>query len=334
MAPIKPPTWREWKAQHGGRGWYWRAPLAVEWGLEWFSYRLRSLALFDLLELAGRATVLLAVIFWFLEAGDRAKERQYRAWELINAARGSTGDGGRKNAVQDLNKDGVSLAAAPLDQAYLPGVNLKNADLRAAKLENANLQGANLENANLQGANLEGADLQGANLKSTTLWNANLKRAVLVRTDLDGAQLINANLEDATLMGANLKGAILMHANLQGAILDDANLQGATLAAKADLDGAAVAGEADSRPPLRFLYKLTSSLAPLDPEDAKLLFSKLKDPPLKEADPDKERRRLELAQQQLDTALGDDRTVLPDGLSRPVHWPKRESNPTPAGATR
>jgi hypothetical protein len=55
--------------------------------LEWFVYRLRSLALFDLLELAGRATVLVAVIFWFLEAGDRAKERHYRAWDLINAAR-------------------------------------------------------------------------------------------------------------------------------------------------------------------------------------------------------------------------------------------------------
>ena len=43
-----------------GRSWYWRYPLAVEWALEWFVYRLRSLALFDLLELAGRATVLVA----------------------------------------------------------------------------------------------------------------------------------------------------------------------------------------------------------------------------------------------------------------------------------
>ena len=34
-------------------------------------------------------------IRWQLEADNRAKERHYRAWELINAARGSTGDGGR-----------------------------------------------------------------------------------------------------------------------------------------------------------------------------------------------------------------------------------------------
>lgn len=104
---LKPPTWRTWQAQNGSKRWYWRAPLAIEWGLEWFVYRLRSLALFDLLELAGRATILVAIALWFLGAGDRAKERHYRAWDLINSARGSTGDGGRRDALQDLNTDGV-----------------------------------------------------------------------------------------------------------------------------------------------------------------------------------------------------------------------------------
>jgi hypothetical protein len=82
-------------------------------------YRLRSLAPFDLLELAGKCTVLVVAIFWVLEADSRAKERHYRAWDLINAARGSSGDGGRKDALQDLNKDRVSLAAAPLEKAWL-----------------------------------------------------------------------------------------------------------------------------------------------------------------------------------------------------------------------
>ena len=66
-------------------------------------YRLRGLALFDLLELAGKLTVLVAVVVWFLEADQRArqaeeaiKERHYRAWELINAARGSTGEAGEE----------------------------------------------------------------------------------------------------------------------------------------------------------------------------------------------------------------------------------------------
>lgn len=78
-----------------GRRW-WRYPLAVECGLEWFVYRLRGLALFALLELTGRATVLVVAVLWFLEADDRAKERHYRAWELINSARGRPATAGEK----------------------------------------------------------------------------------------------------------------------------------------------------------------------------------------------------------------------------------------------
>ena len=85
----------------------------------------------------------------FLEAGDRAKERHYRAWDLINSARGSTGDGGRKDALQDLNKDRVSLARAPLDRANLVKINLEGALLMEANLEGAHLEGAHLEQAKL-----------------------------------------------------------------------------------------------------------------------------------------------------------------------------------------
>jgi hypothetical protein len=85
----KPLSWSEWKARIGKR--FWLYPLAIEWALEWLVYGLQHWALFDLLEIAGRLTVLVAVVIWFLEADDRAKERHYRAWELINAARGSWG---------------------------------------------------------------------------------------------------------------------------------------------------------------------------------------------------------------------------------------------------
>lgn len=128
-----PPTWHAWKARNRRMGRYRRAPVAVEWALEWFVYRLRSLALFDLLELAGRRPVV--AILWLLRANDRAKERHYRAWDLINAARGWTGDGGRRDALEDLHKDGVSLAGAPLEQTYLPGIDLRGAILELAKLK-------------------------------------------------------------------------------------------------------------------------------------------------------------------------------------------------------
>ena len=39
-----------------------------------------------------------------------------------------------------------------------------------------------------------------------------------------------------------------------------------------------------------------------------------------------------LTQEQLDKANGDDRTVLPDGLTRPVHWAKAKAPETPPAA--
>jgi hypothetical protein len=99
-----------------------------------------------------------------LEADDRTKERHYRAWELINAPRGSTGDGGRRDALQDLTKDRVSLAAAPLEQAHLPDI-----DLQGAILPGANLQGAWLVGTNMQGASLGDANLQDAIIDQTQL---------------------------------------------------------------------------------------------------------------------------------------------------------------------
>jgi hypothetical protein len=222
--------------------------------LEWFVYRLRSLALFDLLELAGRATVLVVAIFWFLEAGDRAKERHYRAWDLINSARGSTGDGGRRDALQDLNKDGVSLAAAPLEQAYLPGV-----DLTRAFLERADLTDAHLTDAHLTDAHLTDAHLTDAHLTSADLTLAHLT----------GAVLTGVNLTYADLAGANLTGGLLKDANLKDANLKDANLKDVNL---------------------------------------------------------------KVTQKQLDEAIGNDRTQLPAGLTRPAHWPKPKENEGPTAA--
>jgi hypothetical protein len=261
--PKKPSTWVEWKTWIGQR--WWLYPFArIEWASEWLYYRLRSLALFDLLELAGRCTVLVVAILWVLDADNRAKERHYRAWDLINAARGSSGDGGRRDALQDLNEDGVSLDNAPLTKAWLPKV-----DLHGAQLEEANLQGANLQQANLRGGNFTNANLEGANLQ-----RADLQEAYVIGTKLQRSILIQANLQHALMENAHLEGARIGFADLMGADLRHARLQGADL------------------------------------QDAR-----------------------NVTQDQLDAADGDDRTQLPDGLTRPAHLAEGGRRQRPAYGT-
>jgi hypothetical protein len=99
------------------------------------------------------------MVMFVLEADDRAKERHYRAWELINSARGFPGDGGRRDTLRDLNEDGVDLPAAPLAKACLEEVELQGAHLLGASLSRSFLHRARLSGAFLLKANLSGAFL-------------------------------------------------------------------------------------------------------------------------------------------------------------------------------
>jgi uncharacterized protein YjbI with pentapeptide repeats len=219
-ASEKPATWAQWKARHSR----WPHLTGIEWVLEWLVYRCRNLAIFEVLEFAGRASVLVAVFVWFWEADDRKKQSHYRAWELINSARESTGDGGRRDALQDLNEDKVNLSAAPLANAYMVEVQLPNANMSGAGLSEAHLSGANLSEANLTKADLTKADLSEANLT-----RANLSEANLTLADLSEAHLSGAKLPGAHLSGANLTKADLSEAHLSGADLPGANLTRANL---------------------------------------------------------------------------------------------------------
>jgi uncharacterized protein YjbI with pentapeptide repeats len=229
----------------------WLAPLIFpEWLCERLSYLLGRWAFLEILGYAGRLTILVAVIFYFFEADERRlqstslrmqvenlglqlenqrKSKNYQAWQVINAAQGKPGSGGRMDALQDLHREGISLGGVDISKAHLPKLNLENADLTNANLSETCLQFANLTGATLVRANLAGADLRFANLTGANLLGANLTRAFLHEPNLTGALLLNANFSEAYLEFANLTGAILLNANLAGADLYDANLTGAIL---------------------------------------------------------------------------------------------------------
>ena len=67
----------------------------IEWALDWVAYVLSRWTFLDVLEYLEGFSVLIAVIFYFSESGDRLKQKHYQAWQVINTAQGMGGSGGR-----------------------------------------------------------------------------------------------------------------------------------------------------------------------------------------------------------------------------------------------
>ena len=92
---------------------------------------------------------MVAIIFYFSEAGDRKKQKHYQAWQVINTAQGKGGSRGRIEALQELNMDRIPLVGVDASGSFLQGVqlpraNLLRCDVHAAALRESNLQSSNL----------------------------------------------------------------------------------------------------------------------------------------------------------------------------------------------
>jgi uncharacterized protein YjbI with pentapeptide repeats len=194
---------------------------ALSWASDWAVCLLGRWPFVELLEYLGSFSILFAVIFYFADAPSRLKQKHYQAWQVINTAQGKGGNGGRIDALQELNDDGVALIAVNVSGAYLGGVRLENAaarradfsatDLREARfaraqLDDAVLQAANLRNADLNHSSLTGANFEDADLTGASLAGADVAQASLARADLTGADLTQLQHWQTikTLRGANL----------------------------------------------------------------------------------------------------------------------------------
>jgi hypothetical protein len=200
----RPAPWAA-RRQSGPRAWL--APFtALEWVFEWLAFILSNWSFLEVLEYLGTFSVLVAVIFYFSESGDRIKQRHYQAWQVINTAQGKGGSGGRIEALQELNADKVPLVGVDVSSAFLQGLNLSGAnltrsDFSSADLRNSNLSAGDFTLANLNSANLRGSTLDGARLSEADLRDADLTGASLQGADLAGAALDNADLSNANLAG-------------------------------------------------------------------------------------------------------------------------------------
>ena len=143
----RPESWAERKARVRAR---WAKPFWwMQYQMEWCAYLLNNWTFLEVLEYLSSFGVLVAVLFYFAESGDRLKQKHYQAWQVINTAQGKGGNGGRIDALQELNRDGVPLVGVDLSMAFLQGIQLKRVNL-----SRANLAGADARKAEMPGANL------------------------------------------------------------------------------------------------------------------------------------------------------------------------------------
>jgi len=193
----RPEPWNERRQRLKRR---WTVPLwAVEWFWEWVAYILSNWSFLEVLEYLSSFGVLIAVVFYFSESGDRLKQKHYQAWQVINTAQGKGGNGGRIEALQELNTDRIPLVGVDVSGAFLQGIHL-----RSAHLSRCNFSGADLRNSDF-----DSADMSDANLRV-----ANFRESMLRRVEFDHADFTEADLWGADLSGADLSGTILEKADL------------------------------------------------------------------------------------------------------------------------
>lgn len=201
----------------------WALPfLTIEWVSEWMAYLLSHWSFLEVLEYLGSFSVLVAVIFYFSESGDRVKQKHYQAWQVINTAQGKGGSGGRVEALQELNADGVPLVGVDVSGAYLQGIRLSG-----AHLTRSNFSAADVRNSEFRATDFSYADLHAANFRGSDLSSAELRHADLRDSDLQGASLSGADLDGVDLSGADLREADLSNLHWKGVeAAEKANLAG------------------------------------------------------------------------------------------------------------
>jgi uncharacterized protein YjbI with pentapeptide repeats len=213
---------------------------------------IRSIA-----EFIAKLTVVVGLLSFIIEAPDRAKQRHYQAWQLINGARGAPGDAGRRIAIADLIKDHVTLYELDLTGGNFEGMDFRSAIAPGLDLSNAKLTGADFScrsglfvtdhwlpmyswcwNTNLEGSRIQtettGVNFSHANLKGAVLggkpdarvvipfFHNNLSDAKIARGVIGSAWLIDNAFVHADMRDSGwITATIGSHNSFVGADLSD-----------------------------------------------------------------------------------------------------------------
>jgi len=197
--------------------------MAVEWLCEWIAYFLSNWTFLQILDYVRGFGVIVIVVFYFYDSGNRVKQRHYQAWQVINTAQGKGGNGGRIEALEELNEDHVPLVGVDASGAFLQGLQLEKGDLaratlNAADVRNAIVVSSDLRDADLRFANFRECDCVRTSFRGAMLDEADFWGADLSGVDLTEASLVNTDLRNTNLLGIKWKGIkTLKMADIAGA---------------------------------------------------------------------------------------------------------------------
>jgi Pentapeptide repeats (9 copies) len=201
-----------WAAQRKRITRAWTAPFFfVDWVLEWAAFCLGNWKFLEVLEYLGSLSVLVAVIFYVSESGDRTMQRHFQAWQVINTAQGKGGSGGRIEALEELNADRVPLVGVDVSGAFLQGIQLQK-----AHLARSNFSAADARNSSFRSSHFTDSDLHFANFRQGDFYSALFTECDMDDTDFSGADLTEADLTGATLDRADLSNSTLRGIHWQG----------------------------------------------------------------------------------------------------------------------
>jgi uncharacterized protein YjbI with pentapeptide repeats len=182
---------------------------------------------------------------------------------------------------KELNFVETDLSYSNLENIQLSGFSFLNSDFQHSNLKRATLSDSDLSNSIFSGAILEGTIITNSILEGITAISVNF-----LSTDLSGS-----NFSNAILTGSRFPITIMIETSLQNANLQNASFLNVRLRG-ADLSGANLTGST--------FYG--ASLTDTNLKGADLTGVKF------------------LTQSELNEAIGDNTTILPDTLNRPGHW--------------
>ncbi|WP_316012990.1 pentapeptide repeat-containing protein [Roseobacter sp. HKCCA0434] len=169
-------------------------------------------------------------------------------------------------------------------------------DLRECWLARADLRRSELGNVRLENSILIQADLREACLINSKLGDADFTSALLLGADLQKSNMFSTNFTSAHLDRANLTEARLLQTKFYNANLYSAKLVRANLF-KADLTAAKLNRTNFSKSDMNFCIIFLSAMRHTQLNSAK-----------------------NLSIEKIETAFGDDTTILPDDMPIPAHW--------------